>query len=47
MVTETKDEVKAKAREILDNFLEAKNHRKTPERHAILDTIYDCDITSP
>ena len=41
MVTETKDEVKAKAREILDNFLEAKNHRKTPERHAILDTIYD------
>lgn len=41
MVTETKDEVKTKAREILDNFLEAKNHRKTPERHAILDTIYD------
>lgn len=41
MTTDTNNEVKARAREILDNFLEAKNHRKTPERHAILDTIYD------
>lgn len=37
----TKEEVKAKVREILDNYLDAKNHRKTPERYAILDAIYE------
>ena len=28
------------ARQILDSYLEANNHRKTPERYAILETIY-------
>ncbi len=36
-----KEGSKVKAREILDNYLDAKNHRKTPERYAILDAIYD------
>ncbi len=43
MKEESKKEVKAKVREILDRFLEAKNHRKTPERYAILEAIYDME----
>lgn len=35
-----KENVKAKVREILDNYLESFNHRKTPERYAILDAVY-------
>jgi Fur family ferric uptake transcriptional regulator len=35
-----KENVKAKVREILDNYLELRNHRKTPERYAILDAVY-------
>ena len=34
------DNVKAKVRVILDNYLESNHHRKTPERYAILDTVY-------
>ena len=35
-----KENVKVKVREILDNYLESCNHRKTPERYAILDAVY-------
>ena len=34
------DNVKAKVRVILDNYLESNHHRKTPERYAILDAVY-------
>ncbi len=37
------DNVKAKVREILDNYLETNQHRKTPERYAILDAVYSID----
>ncbi len=37
------DSAKALARQILDNYLETNNHRKTPERYAILDAIYSID----
>ncbi|MBQ7422712.1 MAG: transcriptional repressor [Prevotella sp.] len=36
----TKDAVREKVREILTNYLELKNHRKTPERYAILNAVY-------
>lgn len=36
-----KDSVKASARQILTNYMEHNNHRKTPERFAILDAIYN------
>ena len=36
-----KDELKVKARTLLDNYLEMNNHRRTPERYAILDTVVD------
>ena len=35
-----KDNVKTKVRGILDNYLETNQHRKTPERYAILDAVY-------
>lgn len=35
-----KESVKAEAKQILTDYLERKNHRKTPERFAILDTVY-------
>ena len=34
------DKILAKAREILDNYLETNLHRRTPERYAILDAVY-------
>ena len=37
----TKDIVKQKVRGILDSYLEMNNHRKTTERFAILDAVYD------
>ena len=37
----TKNIVKEKVRDILDGYLEMNNHRKTSERFAILDAVYD------
>lgn len=37
----TTDLVKKKVRGILDEYLEANNHRKTSERYAILDVVYE------
>ena len=39
----TKDSAKASVRQILTNYLELNNHRKTPERYAILDAVYSID----
>lgn len=33
--------IKRQARRILSNYIEKSNHRKTPERYAILDAIFD------
>lgn len=38
-----KDSVKAAVEQILDSYLEVNNHRKTPERYAILDAVYSTD----
>lgn len=38
-----KGNIKKKAREILDSYLELRSHRKTPERYAILDAVYSMD----
>ncbi len=34
------EEILMKVHEILDNYLESNQHRKTPERYAILDAVY-------
>ena len=34
---------KASVRDILTSYLEMNNHRKTPERYAILDAVYDME----
>lgn len=36
-----KESVRTTVRQILTNYLEMNNHRKTPERYAILDAVYD------
>ena len=41
MKTEKKDSVRQAVERILDNYLEMNNHRKTPERYAILKAVYD------
>lgn len=38
-----KHDVKAAVERILDNYLEMNNHRKTPERYAILRAVYDTE----
>ena len=35
-----KGNIKKKAREILDSYLELRSHRKTPERYAILHLLF-------
>lgn len=45
MKTNAKSESALEAAErILDSYLEANNHRKTPERYAILRAVYDTDV---
>ena len=34
------DNIKTRARDILDNYLEVHGHRKTPERYSVLDAVY-------
>jgi len=38
-----KQNVKDSVRKILTNYLDLNNHRKTPERYAILDAVYDME----
>ncbi|MBR1448544.1 MAG: transcriptional repressor [Prevotella sp.] len=38
-----KDSVRSAVERILDNYLEMNNHRKTPERYAILRAVYSMD----
>lgn len=42
-VSMTKEAEKQRVREILTNYLEINQNRKTPERYAILDAVYDMD----
>ena len=39
-ITNKKDSVLLSVERILDNYLETNNHRKTPERYAILKAVY-------
>ena len=41
--SEKKDSVRMAAERILDNYMEMSNHRKTPERYAILRAVYSID----
>jgi len=41
--TETKDNVRQAVEHILDHYLEMNNHRKTPERYAILKAVYSIE----
>lgn len=34
------DNIKTRARDILDNYLEMYNHRKTPERYSVLEAVF-------
>ena len=34
------DNIKERVKGVLDNYLAVCNHRKTPERYAILDAVY-------
>lgn len=38
-----KQKVKESVREILTNYLDLNNHRKTPERYAILEAVYNIE----
>ena len=40
----TKEAEKQRVREILTNYLEINQNRKTPERYAILDAVYDTEL---
>ena len=40
-IAEKKEGVYSAVEHILDNYLEMNNHRKTPERYAILKAVYD------
>lgn len=42
-LTTEKESVKAAVERILDSYLEMNNHRKTPERYAILKAVYNTD----
>lgn len=41
--TDKKDNVRQASERILDNYLEMNNFRKTPERYAILNAVYDIE----
>lgn len=40
-IHEMKESVRTTVRQILNNYLQLNNRRKTPERYAILDAVYD------
>ena len=39
--TDKKESVRVAVERILDNYLETSKHRKTPERYAILNAVYN------
>lgn len=41
IIDSMKESVRTTVRQILTSYLEMNNHRKTPERYAILDAVYD------
>ena len=42
-IAEKKEGVYSSVEHILDNYLEMNNHRKTPERYAILRAVYEME----